>query len=54
MADALLVDVFGVDEIDWAGGHNFQAMNERRQAYIHALRRADAGDFSALLKFIGS
>lgn len=53
MADVLLGEVLGVEAIDWAGGHNLQAMNERRKAYIHALRCADAGDYDPLLKFIG-
>ena len=53
MADVLLTEVLGKESIDWAGGHNLQAMNERRQAYIHALRRADVGDYGALMDFIG-
>jgi len=52
MADILLVDVFGIDSIDWAGGYDLQAMNERRQAYIGALRLADSGDCRALLAFV--
>lgn len=52
MADILLVDVFGVDSIDWAGGYDLQAMNERRQAYIGALRLADSGNYQALLAFV--
>lgn len=52
MADALLGKVFEVDAIDWAGGYNLQAMNDRRQSYIKALRSADAGDYEPLLKWI--
>jgi len=53
MADALLKRVYGVDPIDWAGGYDLQKMNERRVAYIAALKAADQGDMSRLLRFIG-
>lgn len=52
MADVLLAKVLGEDAIDWAGGHNLQSLNERRQNYIHALRQADRGDYGLLRKFV--
>lgn len=51
MADALLTKMYGHDPIDWAGGCDLQAMNERRQQYIAALRAADAGNYEPLLYF---
>jgi len=54
MADALLSNIFGVPGIDWAGGHDLQTMNQRRNAYIQALRKADGGDYQALLVFVGA
>ena len=39
--------------IDWAGGHDLQKMNERRVAYIAALKAADQGDIGPLIQFIG-
>jgi fido (protein-threonine AMPylation protein) len=54
MADAVLRRVFRADPIDWAGGHDLQRMNDRRIAYITALKAADRGDFSPLMKFIGA
>lgn len=53
MADVLLAKTLNKDPIDWAGGHNLQAMNARRQTYIHALRRADHGDYGPLQEFVG-
>jgi Fic-DOC domain mobile mystery protein B len=53
MADAVLRRVFRADPIDWAGGHDLQRMNDRRIAYIAALKAADQGDFEPLLKFAG-
>src|SRR5262245_41689226 len=38
MADTVLDRVYGAKPIDWAGGHDLQKMNERRAAYIAALR----------------
>jgi Fic-DOC domain mobile mystery protein B len=54
MADAVLRRVFRADPIDWAGGHDLQRMNDRRIAYIAALKAADQGDFGPLLKFAGA
>lgn len=53
MADMVMARVFKGPPIDWAGGHDLQYMNERRQAYIQALRKADERDYSALLQFAG-
>ena len=53
MADALLTRIYKAAPIDWAGGHDLQKMNERRAAYIAALKSADGGDFRPLLAFVG-
>lgn len=53
MADTVLERVYGAEAIDWAGGHDLQKMNARRVAYIAALKAADRGDMSPLLRFIG-
>ncbi len=52
MADAILTKLMGVKPIDWAGGYELNAMNERRKQYISALRKADGHNFEELLKFI--
>lgn len=41
---------FGHASIEWAHGFNLQADNERRSAYIAALRAADGGDHKSLLE----
>lgn len=53
MADALLEKLYKNDAINWYGGSDLQQMNERRKAYIDALRAADAGDYVPLLTFVG-
>ena len=53
MADAVLAGIYGADPIDWAGGHDLQRMNGRRQAYIAALKAADKGDMEPLMTFAG-
>lgn len=53
VADALLTKTLNEKPIDWSGGHNLQAMNDRRHLYIQALRSADKGDYSSLLMFAG-
>ncbi|HEY9134672.1 MAG TPA: mobile mystery protein B [Pseudomonadales bacterium] len=53
MADLLMEEIFGLDPIDWSGGYDLQEMNERREAYIQALRAADGGDYGPLLDFAG-
>ncbi|WP_246791355.1 Fic family protein [Bradyrhizobium commune] len=54
MADAVLDRVYHAKPIDWAGGHDLQRMNERRIAYISALKAADRDDFGPLIAFVGS
>jgi Fic-DOC domain mobile mystery protein B len=51
MADAMLERVYDAPAIDWAGGYDLQEMNERRAAYIAALKAADRGDIGPLMKF---
>jgi Fic-DOC domain mobile mystery protein B len=53
MADAILVRIYNARPIDWAGGTDLQKMTERRASYIAALKMADRGDVTALLRFIG-
>ncbi len=53
MADAVLQKIYGREAIDWSGGHDLQAMNERRREYLVALRTADRGDYDPLFKFVG-
>ncbi|MEO0438651.1 MAG: mobile mystery protein B [Pseudomonadota bacterium] len=53
MADAVLVKLLDEPAIDWAGGYQLEAMNERRDQYIAALRSADGHDFGALFEFVG-
>lgn len=52
--DILLEDYYGHPPIEWASGFDLQSDNERRKAYISALRKADAEDFTELLAFIGA
>jgi len=54
MADAILTNYLGEPAIDWAGGYKLEAMNQRRDQYIKALRAADRHDFSPLLEFVGA
>jgi len=53
MADVVLARVYGAKPIDWAGGYDLQKMNDRRAAYIAALKAADRGDIGPLIAFIG-
>jgi Fic-DOC domain mobile mystery protein B len=52
MADVVLTDLMKLRPLDWDGGHNLQAINERRRNYIQALQQADRGDYSLLLQFV--
>lgn len=52
-ADILLEEVYDHPPVAWASGFDLQADNERRNAYISALRAADGGDFEPLLAFVG-
>ncbi|MGB0957157.1 MAG: mobile mystery protein B [Litorivicinus sp.] len=54
MADAVLTKLLNEPAIDWAGGYKLEAMNERRDQYIAALRAADGHDMRALLEFVGA
>jgi Fic-DOC domain mobile mystery protein B len=54
MADTILTRVYKAEPIDWAGGHDLQKINDRRAAYITALKAADRGNFALLMTFIGS
>lgn len=53
MADAILTKLMGEPAIDWAGGYRLEQMNERRDQYIAALRKADGHDFEELFRFVG-
>jgi Fic-DOC domain mobile mystery protein B len=53
-ADAYLREYFSHPPIDWAAGRDLSKINERRDAYIAALRAADAGDYDPLLRFAGA
>lgn len=54
MADTVLTRVYKVAPLDWAGGYDLQQMNERRVAYIAALKAADRGDMGPLMVFVGA
>ena len=54
MADAVLIKILDEPAIDWAGGYSPERMNDRRRAYIAALRAADGHDFNALLNFVNA
>jgi len=51
-ADAFLEKQFNHPPIEWADGFDLQADNERRKAYISALRAADGGDYDLLFAFV--
>lgn len=53
LADAVLEKIYQVDPIDWTAGADLQKMNERRVAYIAALKAADRHDITPLLAFVG-
>ncbi len=53
MADAVLTKLMYEPAIDWAGGYKLEQMNERRDQYIAALRKADVHDFEELFRFVG-
>ena len=52
MADAILTIVMRQNPIDWSGGKSLLAMPAQRKIYIEALRSADKGDFTLLLKYV--
>lgn len=51
-SDLYLEKYYSHAPIEWASGIDLQADNDRRTAYIAALRAADAGDFDPLLEFV--
>jgi Fic-DOC domain mobile mystery protein B len=51
LTDELLARVLTTAPIDWSGGYALQAMNERREQYVAALRAADRGDYALLFEF---
>jgi hypothetical protein len=53
MADAVPDRVYDAEAIDWAGGYDLQKMNDRRSAYLAALKAADRGDIDPLIQFVG-
>lgn len=53
-ADVYLEKYFDHPRIEWASGFDLQADNDRRTAYIAALRAADAFNFEPLLRFVGA
>jgi Fic-DOC domain mobile mystery protein B len=53
-ADVYLQQYFKHPPIAWASGFDLQAGNNRRTAYIAALRAADRGEFEPLLTFVGA
>jgi Fic-DOC domain mobile mystery protein B len=53
-ADLYVEASFGSAPIDWAAGHDLQRSGDRREAYIAALRAADAGAYGPLLTFVGA
>jgi hypothetical protein len=50
----MLEEVYDHPPVEWASGFDLQADNDRRNAYIAALRAADGGDYSPLLAFVGA
>ncbi|KRB23418.1 MULTISPECIES: mobile mystery protein B [Mesorhizobium] len=51
LADAMLEKLYGVGPVDWTAGADLLKMNERRAAYISALKAADRHDIGPLLAF---
>lgn len=50
--DAVLKSVYQKEPIDWTAGQDLGKIGDRRQAYIHALKAADGGDFEPLFAFV--
>lgn len=53
MADLLLVQQ-GAERFSWGAGNNLVTGGDTRQAYLDALRAADARDYAPLLAFVRS
>lgn len=52
-ADIYLNDYYDHAEIIWADGTDLSVAGRQRGEYISALRQADAGNYDALLRFVG-
>ncbi len=52
-ADIYLAECFDHAPIDWENGADLTNNNERRDAYIAALRSADGHNYDLLLEFVG-
>jgi Fic-DOC domain mobile mystery protein B len=53
IADRLAITL-GHEPFTWGGGSDLTANNNTRESYLCALRQADSGDFSGLVKFARS
>jgi len=53
MADLIAVHVFELDKFSW-GNSSLVDSSEQRKSYLNALKLADNGDFSQLIKFARS
>ena len=53
-ADEYLKRYFDHAPVEWASGYDLQRDSERREVYLEALRRADAGYIETLLEFVGN
>lgn len=51
-ADVLLEQYFKLQPINWAGGYDLQAINQRRRDYINGLREADQSNYQPLLELL--
>lgn len=51
--DIMLEEAYDHPPVAWASGFDLQQDNERRKAYIAALRAADRNDFDPLLAYVG-
>ena len=51
MADIILTKLYKLPAIDWIGG-DLVNESDSRKSYIQAMKAADRGDFSLLLKCI--
>lgn len=54
LADVVLERVYETTPIDWTAGVDLQHMNDRRKAYIIALKAADNHDIGPLLAFVAA
>lgn len=54
MADVLINNVLSHDLFSWGAGGTLEKDDDVRKAYLEALRKADKGDYQALLTFARS